>query len=687
MAKRGKSRASTAPPRRRAPARRARQPLPSKDKRNTVVALRRELSQARQQLSEASEQQAASAEVLRIISASPGDVQPVFQAILANATRICEAQLGTLVLYEEGRFRNVGLHGAPPAYAELRKRDPFIDPGPENDLSRIAATKQAVHIADVAAQPASARGRLAELAGARTLVAVPMLNSGELVGAITIYRQEVRPFTDRQVELLTSFAAQAVIAIENTRLLGELRESLQQQTATADVLKVISRSRFVLQPVFNTVLENAVRLCEAERSFIYLFNGKVLRAEASYNTSPELREFIDRNPVAPGRHSAAARAALERRTVHIPDVQADPEYTWGVGQVEPLRTLLGVPMLKGDELVGVIVTQKREVKPFTDKQIALVEAFADQAVIAIENARLLNELRARTGDLSEALEQQTATSQVLQVISSSPGELKPVFEAMLENATRLCGAGFGNLFLREGDGFRAVAVHGPPTSYVDWYRREPVLTPAEFVASPPLARVAASKTTLHILDLSEDQSYIERNPRIVALVESARARTVLGVPMLKENELIGAIFIYRQEVRPFSDKQIELLSNFASQAVIAIENARLLSDLREALQQQTATADVLAVISSSRFDVEPVFEAIIKRAAQLCQSVLSAIYRSDGELVHLVAHDQFSPESVAAVRAAYPVPVTSSNLIAVAIRERRVVHIPNVLLSGGYTEL
>src|SRR3984893_15007366 len=227
-----------------------------------------------------------------------------------------------------------------------------------------------------------------------------MFKEDEPVGVIIIFRKEVRRFTDKQIDLVANFAAQAVIAIENVRLLNELRESLQQQTATADVLKVISRSRFELQPVFNTVLDNAVRLCEAERSFIFLFDGKVLRAAASYNTSPELREFIERNPVAPGRHSAAARAALERRTVHIPDVQADPEFTWGVGQVEPLRTLLGVPMLKDDELVGVIVTQKREVKPFTDKQIALVEAFADQAVIAIENARLLNELR-------ESLEQQT----------------------------------------------------------------------------------------------------------------------------------------------------------------------------------------------------------------------------------------------------------------------------------------
>ena len=295
-----------------------------------------------------------------------------------------------------------------------------------------------------------------------------------------------------------------------------------------------------------------------------------------------------------------------------------------------------------------------------------------------EYRRKLAEAR---GHLAEAQEQQTATSEVLGVISSSLGELQPVFEAILANATRICEAKFGNLLLYDGNAFRVAAMHGAPEAWNELRRRDPMI---RFSPKNPLGRVVATKQLQHIADFRMEEAYREREPGPVALAEAAGARTVLVVPMLKENELVGVIAIYRQEVRPFTDKQIALLTSFASQAVIAIENTRLLNELRESLQQQTATAEVLC---RSTFDAQPVFETIIKNAARLCQSVLSAIYRSDGEFVHLAAHDQFSPESVAAVRAAYPVAITSSNLIAVAVRERRVVHIPDVLVSGGYTEL
>src|SRR5262249_5464420 len=261
---------------------------------------------------------------------------------------------------------------------------------------------------------------VADLAGARTLLLVPMLREQELVGTIGIYRTEVRPFSDKQVDLLQNFARQAVIAIENTRLLNELRESLQQQTATGDVLKVISRSTFNLQAVLDALVQSAARLCDADRALIYRFDGEFLRLAAFYNASPELREFLERNPISPGRQSTSARAALERRTVHIPDAQADPEFTYGARHVDPIRSTLAVPMLKGDGLLGVIGIYRLEVKPFTDNQITLVETFADQAVIAIENVRLFDEVQARTRELSESLEQQTATSDVLRVISSSP---------------------------------------------------------------------------------------------------------------------------------------------------------------------------------------------------------------------------------------------------------------------------
>jgi two-component system, NtrC family, sensor kinase len=289
----------------------------------------------------------------------------------------------------------------------------------------VLATRTVIHVADLAGDERYTERRdpdvvaAVELGGIRTFEAVPMLKENNLIGALIVYRQEVRPFTDKQIELVKNFAAQAVIAIENTRLLNELRESLQQQTATADVLKVISRSTFDLRPVFETVVENAVRLCGADRGFLFRFDGELLRMAASYNASQELTEWVYRNPIAPGRYTVSARAALERRTVQVPDVQADPECAYAVRDVGAIRTTLAVPMLKSDALVGVIAIYRLEVRPFTDKQIALMETFADQAVIAIENVRLFDELRQRTTDLTESLRQQTATADVLKVISRS----------------------------------------------------------------------------------------------------------------------------------------------------------------------------------------------------------------------------------------------------------------------------
>src|SRR5262245_2259798 len=306
--------------------------------------------------------------------------------------------------------------------------------------------------------------------------------------------------------------------------------------------------------------------------------------------------------VTPGREGPTRLAALERRTVHVADMTVEPGFSPMVLQYERARTVLAVPLLRETNLVGVITIWRREVQPFTEQQIALVQTFADQAAIAIENARLLNALRQRTDDLSEALEQQTATSEVLQVISTSPGELAPVFQAMLANATRLCEAKFGALLLRDGDAFRMVAMHDVPPAFAEKRRREPVFRPHPETA---LARVATTKQVVQIADA-------RAGPYFSDLVDLAGARTILGVPMLKDEKLVGAIGIYRQEVRPFTDKQIELVKNFAAQAVIAIENTRLLNELRESLQQQTATADVLKVISRSTFDLQAVFDTLVE---------------------------------------------------------------------------
>src|SRR5262245_1442983 len=325
--------------------------------------------------------------------------------MLENATRICDAKFGFLFRYDDDAFQPMAMLNVPSALADfMRQRGPYR-PEPGLPLHRLLQTKKAVHTIDQATETVQTPS--AKLAGARSHISVPMLKEGEIVGAISIYRQEVRPFTDKQIELLTNFAAQGVIAIENTRLLNELRESLQQQTATADLLEVISRSAFDLRPVFETIAESAVRLCGARLAFIYRFDGEFLRMVADYNTPPEFKKWMADHPIKPGRNSASGRAALERRTIHIHDVHTDAEYSFGAKEVEPFRTVLTVPMLKGDELLGVILTYRLEVRPFTEKQVELVETFADQAGIAIENVRLFDEIQDKSRQLAEASERKS----------------------------------------------------------------------------------------------------------------------------------------------------------------------------------------------------------------------------------------------------------------------------------------
>jgi GAF domain-containing protein len=416
----------------------------------------------------------------------------------------------------------------------------------------------------------------------------------------------------------------AALQRELDQCTAERDEALAQRAAAAEVLQIINHSPGELSPVFEAIVGSAARVCEAEFSAVARFEDGLLQLVAVHSMSPEeTAAFHSLFPRIPVRNFVMGRAFVDAQPAHSEDVLADPDYdprTRDVLQsVVKYRSFLGVPIFREGKPIGVIGCGRRDVKPFTGTQIALLKTFADQAAIAIENARLFNELDARNHDLGEALEQQTATAEVLQVINSSPGDLAPVFDAMLEKAMRLCDASHAHLFTVDGEQVHSVAVRGDPR-FREWLQQGPL----PLVPGSSVDRMRRGERFVHVFDATEMEPY-RTNPWFRELVDRGGGRTTISVPLRKDGALLGTIHLYRPEVRAFSDKQIRLVENFAAQAVIAMENARLLIETREALEQQTATAEVLQVINSSPGDLAPVFESILDKAHSLCGATVGSL--------------------------------------------------------------
>src|SRR5215813_8841932 len=650
-------------------------------------------------LTEAQEQQTATAEILRVISSSPPDLRPVLDAMAGSASRLCAAADASIFRLDGDVLRVVAHHGPIPHPLG------FVLPAVRGTVNgRSVLDRQAIQVADLPEAEEFPEGRaFGSNLGFRTVLSVPLLREGVAIGTIALRRTEVRLFTDKQIALLRTFADQAVIAIENVRLFKELQEknraltqahahvtkALDRQTATSEILRVISSSPTDVQPVFDAIAASATRLCEALNALVHRFDGQLLHVVAYHNVAPERVDALLRSYPRPAdRGSVSGRVVLTRGVVHVEDINADPEYNLPQATTVGYRTALGVPMLREGEAIGLILVARDRVAPFSDTQIELLKTFADQAVIAIENVRLFKELEARNRALTTALDTQTATSDILRVISMSQTEVQPVFDAILASDVRLCGAGFGSVFRFDGELIYLVASYEWPAEQLEVVRRRFPMPPGD---SSLAARAIRDRRVVQTPDYVAD-SQAGTWPEWVPGGEQ-RPRSTIAIPMLREGNPVGAIALARSEPGLFSEQHIALLQTFADQAVIAIENVRLFTELQKsnhelttALDQQTATSEILRVISRSQTDLQPVFDTIVTSAVHLLGGYSGAITRLAGERIELVAFTSTDTAADASLRAHYPLSLQSEAPTAQAIRARAPINISDYLTDSRWPD-